>query len=215
VDRNLSTCSTEDAYAIRQDIGEYTAELFNPVLGQVNSGPNPVHGAHYLGCLLLPLLLLAGLRCWQRRERWLLAAAAGTFVVCLAPPFLLALWRVLRMMGQVRHLFRFYPHHWQFMVLLFAGTGLDGLLEEQLPDVVRARFILISKWLAAMLGVLLLAGVSVPALPCNLYFVIFTLVAVGVVARLVVVANVKTGRLCTALLLLLTFGDLTRYFWDV
>ena len=55
VDRNLSTFSTEDAYAIRQDIGEYTAELFNPVLGQVNSGPNPVHGAHYLGCLLLPI----------------------------------------------------------------------------------------------------------------------------------------------------------------
>ncbi|HEV3117642.1 MAG TPA: hypothetical protein VGY58_11345 [Gemmataceae bacterium] len=215
IDRNLSTFSTEDAYAMRQDIRSYTSELFNPILGEVTSGPNPMHGAHYLGCALLPLLLLAGLRCWQRRERWLLAAAAGTFVVCLAPPFLLTLWRVLPMMGQVRHLFRFYPHHWQLMVLLFAGTGLDVLLEGRLPEVARTRFVLISKWLAAILGVLLLAGVSIPALPCNLYFVIFTLAAVGVVARLVVVPNVKTGRLCTALLLLLTFGDLTRYFWDV
>jgi hypothetical protein len=174
-----------------------------------------MHAVHYLGCALLPLLIFAGLRTWQRRERWLLAVAAGAFMVSLAPPVLLALWKVTPLMGHIRHLFRFYPHHWQVMVVLLAGTGLDALLLGKLSEPVRARFVFLSKGLGAVLGVLLVAGVALPALSCNLPFVLFTLIATGIVARMATPPGGRAVTTCAALLLLVTFTDLTRYFWEI
>ncbi len=109
----------------------FTIEMFNPVIerslqhyglknGEVN---NPVHDARYLGCVLVPFLLVAGAMSWTRRERWLLTSTVGVFFICLAsPPFALA-WQAIPMMDRIQNLFLYAPNFLAQLVVLFAGCG--------------------------------------------------------------------------------------------
>ena len=112
----------------------FTIEMFNPVIerslqhyglknGEVN---NPVHDARYLGCVLLPFLLIAGAMPWTRRET--LAALYERRRRLLRVPrarrskFALA-WQSIPMMDRIQNLFLFAPNFLAQLVVLLAGCG--------------------------------------------------------------------------------------------
>ena len=59
---------------------------------------------------------------WRRLERWLTFCTAGILVVCLAPPYLLAVWSFIPGMNRIQHEFYFYTHHLQLYLVLLAGV---------------------------------------------------------------------------------------------
>jgi hypothetical protein len=205
--------SIQEVYELRPDIRACTVNLFDPV-APANILANPMHYARYVGCALVPLLLLALLRRWRRQEQWLLASAAGIFIICMAPPVVLQIWESLPMMHYVRHIFRFYPHHLALVIVLLAGSGFDGLLAQNSPSSLRKRLRVGSAALGAFLVLLLLIGASMPSFQLSVPFVVLTLAAVILVGQVLLAERDARQGVCATLLLLLTFSDLTRYFWE-
>ena len=113
------------------EMRRYTTELFNPVLDRALEKYivlNQIHNARYIGIALLPLIIIGILSPPGRRARWLLASATLTFVVCLGVPFLVLAWKAIPFMDRVLHLFYFYSHYWQLLLVMLAGLGLDAIL---------------------------------------------------------------------------------------
>ncbi|HEV3116055.1 MAG TPA: hypothetical protein VGY58_03310 [Gemmataceae bacterium] len=206
--------SIEEAYALHQDMRTFTLELFNPTVAE-HTDVVAMHRARYIGCAVLPLLLPIIVRRWRRQDRWLLCAAAGTFIVCLAPPWLLQLWKALPMMDHVRHIFRFYTHHWQLMIVLLAGVGFDTLLRGNFAPVLRLRFLWALGGLGVCLTLLLIVATGLPALPGNLAFIVLTLIAVVLLFQMVWSNERRRVSFCAALLVVFAFSDLTRFFWEI
>ncbi len=215
-----------EAYGRLGDVRTYTLELFNPSIQRVLQGyqvGNEMHNARYLGCALLPLLGLLAVRRWGRRERWLVLCAAGVLVICLAPPFLLVLWKWLPMMNRIRHLFYFYTQHWQLLVVLLAAASLDRLLGQGLDPVQRRRCLGVVGGLCALLAVLLLGlgaashlfGARDVNLQGMLTFALLTLVVAGTLLQFLWQPERRAQQVFVAVLLSLFLADLTRYFWEV
>ncbi len=215
-----------DAAARVQEMRRYTLELFNPnVERPLQSYPvlNPVHNARYVGCALLPPLLLLAVRRWGRRERWLVVAAVGVLLVCLAHPLLPWAWERVPMMSMIRHLFYFYSHHWQVLVVLLAASGVDAVLCDRFGPATRRRM----AWAAGGLGVLLallLVGFGVatqlfpdrdPHLEGNLHFALVTLIATATLLQCLCWPGPRGRNLFAAVVVLLMAGDLGGYFANV
>jgi hypothetical protein len=198
----------------------FTLELFNPNLPEWSSpqdAPN-AQSARYLGCALLPLLVLLPGRRWNRQERWLVLTAGGVLAVCLAPPFLLYLWKWIPMMDRVRHTFSFYTHYWQTLLVLLAGTTLEALLRQGRHAAAWRR----SRWLAGglcgLLGVLVLGLhtfswlMTPPVLEARLRFGVFSLIAAAAVLQMLLVPTPRSRGVLVLLLLGLLLTDLSKYF---
>jgi hypothetical protein len=218
--------TVEQAFSRVQEIRKFTTELFNPVLNRALQSyqiDNPVHNARYIGAFLLPLLVLFPAFRWGRREKWLITATVTTLIVCLAPPYLLDLWKIFPFMDRIVHLFYMYTQNWQFMLVLLAGCSLEVLMEGNYGLVVRRRFLFIT---GAMLGVagLIIVGLGVfsqnfPAndsnLQSNLTFALLVLFSGIAILQFLISPTNHSRQLLVFIILALAFTDLTRYFWDV
>jgi hypothetical protein len=223
---NEGEFTTKQAAERTQPLWTYTVGLFSSALPRGPSPdepPNVQHAARYLGCPLLPLLALLAVRRWGRRERWLLLSAGGTLAVCLAPPLLLALWKWIPTMDRVRHLFYFYTHYWQTLLILLAGTTLEHLLREGRAKADRRR----SRWLlgglCGALGlVLLVHGCFWHLFPggdlnvqAALHFAVLTLVAAAPMLQVLCAPTPRSRTVLVVLLTGLLLTDLSKYFAEV
>jgi WXXGXW repeat (2 copies) len=229
VGANKRTAGEFKAYdALRRlhEMRTFTLELFNPNVQrplEAYKNENPVHNARYIGCVLLPLLLLLFVRRWGRRERFLVTASVCVLIICLAPPLLLQVWEWVPLMNRIRHLFYFYSQYWQIMIVLLAGSSLDALLRHTFAAADRQRFLWVVGGLCALLGLLLLAlcvcSHLFPAddvhLQGNLHFALLTLVASGVLLQMLWHPDGRNRGIFIAVLLALLVMDLSKYFWEV
>lgn len=218
------------AYARVKELRRYTLELFNPKLARALSKypfneqrGNEMHQARYLGAVLLPLLAA----CWfipgHRREAWLFTVAGLTFIVCLAPPWLLKVWSVMPLMGHIRHVFDFYSHHVQLMVLLVCTAVFDRVVSGRLSA--RSRQIL-GRVLTACLVIALaaLAALGVfsdhfpaddPSLEALVLATLLGLLSAFLIRQCLISPATATRYVCCALLLVITAADECRYYWEV
>jgi hypothetical protein len=218
--------TTADAFDRVKETRRFTTELFNPEVRRAIYSykiENEMHNARYIGAFLLPLLVLIPVCHWRRRERWLILTAAGVLAVCMAPPFLLSAWKATPFMDRIRHLFYFYTHYWQLLIVLLAGASMDVLLERAYDRVVRRRFLYLISGLSVVLLLLLAGYLSFshlfPAgdytLQANLRFALLALVSSAVVLQLLLFPTKKNRQVFVLVICLLALTDLTRYFWEV
>jgi hypothetical protein len=204
------------------EIRRYSTEIFEPYVQRSSQELN-VHNARYLGAVLLPLLVLAGCRRWRRRERWLLLMGLGVLIVCLAPPFLLALVHWIPGLERVRHLCYFYTHYWQIALLLLSGTTLDDLLLGRWSLACRRRGVWAGVTLCCLAGVALVAlGLFSHWFPPNdinlqsgLLVSGLTLGAAVAILQALWHDSAQARRILMSVLFLLQATDLSRYFVDV
>ena len=224
---------TEESAASRpKGVRTFTIELFNPGIEialenypvRRTSGvlEPPVHNARYLGTALLPLLALVPFVRWSRATVWVIPAALVVFVICLAPPPLVALVAGTPFLGKVQHLFYFYTAHWQLLLVVLASCALDGLLATAEPK--RRRRLLVVCGIVAGLLLVALAGLPaatawLPGADAHLGSYVRALVVALISATtLVVVLAARTSRVrvASAALLLIALGvDLGWYFTHV
>jgi Bacterial membrane protein YfhO len=216
--------SSEEALKRVQETRWYTVELFNPKLDRALESykiVNPMHNARYIGIVFLPLLLLLPFYTWRRLERWLAMSAAGVLCVCLAPPFLLAAWKITPGMDRIIHLFYFYTHFWQTVLVMLGGACLDRLLRgTRTAEGQRLKFA--TYGLVAIAGVvLLIAGLVSPqfgspsaTLEAITRGGVLLLVFSGLLLQL---QRVGAARRLTyaGILVAIGFTDLSRYFLEV
>jgi hypothetical protein len=223
--------SMETAIGRAAELRHYTLELFNPTIAKAidhygfKTGrlSNPMHDARYLGCVLLPFLLLVPVMTWRRRERWLIVVAAGILVVCLASPMVAAAWKTIPMMDRIQHVFYFYSHYWQIVVLLLAGCGVDAALRRSLDAATRRRFIGVSVVLLTVTLVCCLVFAAVShlfpygdrILQANLLAATLTLFTAAAVMQSQLRPGAASRRLLALICVVLLTGDLTRYFREV
>lgn len=217
--------STADAFDRVKEMRRFTTELFNPEVERAIRSykiENEMHNARYLGAFLLPLLLLIPVYPWRRRERWLLATAAGVLIVCMAPPFLLGAWKAIPFMDRIRHLFYFYTQYWQLLVLLLAGASMDILLQRAYGEAVRRRFLFLVSGLVVVLLFLFIGYLSFShlfpsgdhSLQANIRFALLALVASVVILQVLFFPTLKNRQVFVVIMLALALTDLTRYFWE-
>jgi hypothetical protein len=230
----------QNAVYTRQDGGPFTMKeaaervqgvwpvslgLFTPNLPRAaapDQPPNVQHCARYLGCALLPLLVLLPALRWRRRERWLMLSAAGVLAVCLAPPLLLVLWKWIPMMDRIRHAFYFYSHHWQTLVVLLAGASLDTLLRHTPGPACRRPRWLLGGLCAALGLVLLVYGSFWHMFPqgdsnvhATLHVALLTLMAAAPVLQILIASTPRSRAALVGLLTVLLLADLSKYFGEV
>jgi hypothetical protein len=218
--------SVEDALSRVQEMRRFTTELFNPEVRRAIAAykiENEMHNARYIGAFLLPLLVLMPALFWRRRERWLIASAAGVLFICLAPPFLLSAWKAVPFMDRIRHLFYFYTQYWQLLLVLIAGASMEIVLERAYTEPVRRRFLFLTTGLACLLALLFIGYLSFshlfPAndytLQANIRFALLALVSSLVLLQTLLFPAKKNRQLFVLLICLLALTDLTRYFREV
>jgi hypothetical protein len=147
-----------DAYTIGEaesrvpPMPRYTLDLFNRQIERdgIEFNWEYVHFSRYIGAFTLPLLVVFAVGRWGRRERWLIAVAGATLLVCFAPPLLLALWQTIPMMNNIFHQFYFYTHYWQIGLALIAAVAFDRLVRGELEVRERRRIV----WAMGALGVM-------------------------------------------------------------
>ncbi len=224
--RTAGSFSTVDAYNRVQEMRQYTLELFNPnVMRPLRAYPvlNEVHNARYIGCVLLPLLLLFPLRRWRRQDRWLVLAALGVLVVCLVPPWLLGAWKLIPQMDRIRHLFYFYTQYWQIMGVLLAGASFDALLRQRYGTEERRRLVGATGGLCALLVVLLIVlGATTQFfasedvhLQGNLHFALLTLATSAALLQALWHPGRRGWATFATVALVLLVTDLSKYYWEV
>jgi hypothetical protein len=222
---SAASYTAEQAWARVKPLRWFTLELFNPDLRKAArlglEDNNPIHSARYLGAVFLPLLLAVFLCRWRRLERWLMTSTVCVFIVCLAPPFLLAIWDVMPLMDRIVHLFYFYTQYLQLLLVLLACAGLDRLLGHDHDAATRRRLVLSLTGLSAALGCGLL-GLSAysehypsadPGLQGCLVFSITCLLCSGFLLRMLTIDRSPKGRrVFVFVLLAIASADLSRYF---
>jgi hypothetical protein len=221
---SAASYTVEQTLARVKPLRWFTLELFNPDLRRavkLGLDENPVHSGRYLGAVFLPLLLSVFLCRWRRLERWLVTSTVCVFIVCLAPPFLLAVWDVMPLMDRILHLFYFYTQFLQVLLVLLACAGLDRLLGHDYDAATRRRLVLSLTGLLVALGCGLL-GFSVfserypsadPGLQGCLLFAIICLLCCAFLLRVLTVDRSPRGRrMFVFVLLAVTSADLSRYF---
>lgn len=213
------------AYNRIMELRTFTTELFNPSLEKaVTYYPIGIsmHNARYIGIFLVPLLALMPLFKWNRKEIWLGLITIGVLIVCIAPPFMQKLWEYTPFMNRVRHTFYFYTQYWQLAVVLLAGCGFERLLDIKYNLHLRQRF----KWV--LLGLVILAtailiGFSLTSqlfrlndvsLQANLYMALMLLLSSGVLLQMLLARKAKNRVAFLLIFCVLSFSDLSRYFWD-
>jgi len=182
-----------------------------------------MHDARYLGCVLLPFLVLAAVMPWRRRERWLIASAVGVCLVCLATPLVALAWKAIPMMDRIQHVFPFYTHFWQQLVLLLAGCGLDAVLRGQYDVATRRRFVIATTCVLVGAGLFLASLQAVShafpyndaVLQANLLAGLLTIVPAVVLLQTLLRPTSRMRTFLGAICLVLAVGDLTRYFRHV
>ncbi len=201
-------------------LSRLTAGLLDPALRPDDAGPgraaNVMHAARYLGCPLLPLLMLQLARRWGRLDRWLTLAAAGVLVVCLAPPPLVMAWRRVPFLNHIRHIFNLYSHYWQILVVLLAGASLDAVLRQRLGVAALRRCGRVTGVLCAAL-VTLLAGLAYfvengERLQEGLSVVLVTLLVAAALLQALWRPGARGRLVFVALLPALLLADLSRYY---
>jgi hypothetical protein len=220
----FASYTAEQALARVKPLRWFTLELFNPDLRssvKLGLGENPLHWARYLGAMFLPLLLSVFLIRWRRLERWLVTSTVCVFIVCLAPPFLLAVWEVMPLMDRIVHLFYFYTHFLQILLVLLACAGLDRLLSHDYDAATQRRLVLALSGLLVVLGCGLL-GLAVysehyssadPGLQGSLLFATTCLLVCVFLLRMLTVDRSPWARRAFVFVLLgVTSTDLSRYF---
>jgi hypothetical protein len=218
--------TAEQALARVQPLRWFTLELFDPDLRRalkLGLDLNPVHSGRYLGAAFLPLLVAVCFYRWRRLERWLAISTVCVFIVCLAPPFLLALWDVMPFMDRIEHLFYFYTQILQILLVLLACAGLDRLLSHDHDAATRRRVALSLTGLLMVLACGLVGCFIVserfpsadPGLQGCLLFAINCLLCCVFLLRMLTVDRSPRGRRAFVfVLLVVTAADLSRYFVD-
>jgi hypothetical protein len=221
---STASYTAEQALARVKPLRWFTLELFNPDLRRaVKLGleENPIHSGRYLGAVFLPLLLLVLVTRWRRLERWLAACTVCVFVVCLAPPYLLAVWKWLPLMDRILHLFYFYTQYLQILLVLMACAGFDRLLTHDHDAATRRRLVAALRGMLAVLGCAL-GGFAVfserypsgdPNLQGSLQLAIIGLLCGVFLLRMLTVDRSPRGRQAFVFVVLaVTSADLSRYF---
>jgi hypothetical protein len=134
-----------------------------------------------------------------------------------------AAWKTIPMMDRIQHVFYFYSHYWQIVVLLLAGCGIDAALRRSLDAATRWRFIGASVVVltATLVGCVVLAAVSHlfpygdSILQGNLLGATLTLFTVAAVLQSQLRPSATSRRLLELICVVLLTGDLTRYFREV
>lgn len=225
-----STVLEQSGNYIRSSVGEqggYSIELAQGLveyrsihlLGTFDStipskqdvGTLGAHAARYIGAFLLPLLCLVPVYSWRQREKWLIASFVAVWTVCLAPPFLLAVWKVSPFMDRLIHLFYFYSHFGQILLVLAAGLAMEKLLYHRLSSATKLRFLIVLSCIT-FLGVILLLGHNFFRFsPRSSSIFVLT----GVLCLQVLLTRISKGRgFIIALLILICLTDMTSYFWQ-
>jgi hypothetical protein len=216
--------TVEQALARVKPLRWFTLELFDPDLSRavkLGLNENVVHSARYLGAAFLPLLLSVFLCRWRRLERWLVTSSVCVFIVCLAPPFLLALWKVMPQMDRIVHLFYFYTQFLQILLVLLACASFDRLLRQDHDAATRRRLVLSLTGLSAVLGCGLMAlflfsehyaSADSGLQGCLLFAIICLLCCVFLLRMLTVDRSPRGRRAFVFVLLVVTAADLSRYF---
>ncbi|HEX3314352.1 MAG TPA: hypothetical protein VHR72_05635, partial [Gemmataceae bacterium] len=213
------------------EVRRYTLELFDPVVDKAIRGfgfkngdvSNPMHDARYLGCVLLPFLALAVVMPWRRRERWLIASLIGVLLVCLATPLVAFAWKTILMMDRIQHVFPFYSHFEQQLVVLLAGCALDAVLVGQFGATTRRRFV-VTTAIVLVGGGLFLASLQAVShafpyddvvMQANVLAAVLTMAPAAVLLQTLWRPTSGMRNFLGAICLVLVVGDLTRYFRHV
>ena len=219
--RDYSISSARDRV---QAVRWFTTEFFNPEIRRPLKSYkilNPMHNARYVGASLIPLLVVLPLYRWRRLERWLTFCAAGILVVCLAPPYLLAVWSFIPGMNRIQHEFYFYTHHLQLYLVLLAGASMEFLHREGLDAATRSR---IARGILALLFVVVLMLLAFgalaesfeandPGLQGNLLFALLCL-ASGFPLLQSTIYGGQSRALWLIIMLAITTADLSRYYFE-
>ena len=213
------------------EVRRYTLELFDPVVDKAILGfgfkngdvSNPMHDARYLGCVLLPFLALAVFMPWRRRERWLVASLVGVLMICLATPLVAFAWKAIPMMDRIQHVFAFYSHFEQQLVVLLAGCALDAVLVGELDAATRRRCILTTAIVLVGGGLFLVSLQAVShafpyddvVMQANVLAAVLTMAPAAVLLQTLWRPTPGMRTFLGAICLVLAVGDLTRYFRHV
>jgi hypothetical protein len=216
--------SAADALSRIQEVPRYTVELFDPSPERAAKAfplLGPVHSARYVGITLLPLLFAGMLASFDRRARWLLASALLVLTVCLGWPPFVALWSAIPFMDRIQHVFYFYTHHWQVLLVLLAGTGLDHLLEPGSRRRKRVCAFLFALGVAASLAIFAWAALrseKFPAGDLDLQALLQAALLLGLgsslLLRTATAGLPRERRFGVVALLALSFLDLSAYFFN-
>jgi hypothetical protein len=152
-------------------------------------------------------------------------STVGVLIVCLVPPFLLSLWKVIPFMSKIRHLFYFYTQYWQLLVALLAGVGMEALLRLRRDGnaTVRRNFVALISGLM-IIALLVMIGYSTfsqkvpandPGLEANLRVALIVLITGMAILQWLLFPTAKNRRIFVLIILAVALTDLTRYFWEV
>ncbi len=222
-----ANCYTpQTALLHKQEIRRFTTELFNPNIDVPIKNYyiiNPMHNARYIGLSSLPLLLVLLAVPWTPAILWSITCLIGVLIICLASPFMLALWQLTPGMDRIVHQFYFYSHYLQLMVLVTAAAVFDAYFAiSTSPDSTKKlkRTMLIAMG-TCILGFIYLSFVS-PNFPANdttlqraLYSLINLLIISLILYRLVIEEKPLIRRFFSLLFLILVLADLGTYFVQV
>jgi hypothetical protein len=212
----------DDAVQRIVEMRRYTTELFNPSLERaLERYPilNQMHNARYLGIALLPLIVIGILSKPSRRARWLLAASALTFVVCLGVPFLVLAWKAIPFMDRIQHLFYVYSHYWQLLLAMLAAVGLDAILHAPSSATRRMALWVVGLCVAGSAATLAILGILSARFPtrdvdleANLHAALVLGLVTAILFRALRTPNRSEMRWAVAVLFIVMVSDLAWYF---
>lgn len=205
----------DDAYARIHELRWYTLDLFNPTVASPPEPDNILHMTRYIGAGMVPLLVLAVLLRWRRRDLFLALTGLGVFVVCLGPPFVLLAWRLTPGMNRITHALYFYTHYWQLLLTLMSGAALERILRQRSAAMLWTT----GRVMVAVAGLAGLALLSLSFLndasEALLRELVLVLVSAVLMLQVTRSRSVAHQRLIAGAFLLLTLADLGEYFWKV
>ena len=145
---------------------------------------------------------------------------AGILVVCLARPYLLAVWSFIPGMNRIQHEFYFYTHHLQLYLVLLAALAWNSCTAKDWTPPLGAG----SRGILALLFVVVLMLLAFgalaesfeandPGLQGNLLFALLCL-ASGFPLLQSTIYGGQSRALWLIIMLAITTADLSRYYFE-
>lgn len=204
--------SIKNAY-LRTTAISFSTQMFNPS-DRFNNGYN-AHFTRYIGTILLPFLCLIPLYRWGRREKWLMTVLITVWLICLAPPFLLSLWKILPFMDRVIHFFYFYTHFGQIMLVLVAGLAMEKLFYERLNSTTKLRFTVVAYCIATIGAILFFSNAFPHINPrINARIAVLLLLTGILFLQALLFGTLRNRKRFVSLLIIVSLADTTHYFFE-